>query len=172
MCLNYRLVKWNLTFTFTWCCLLCDISYSKGFDSKASPGDMNCRAERSDNPEVKKALLHFCRSYNLSQLTTKPTQVTDTTSSILDAILALATKQFLNVMVLESSISDHDLVYITLKLKKERFKPVYITSRSYKHYKTEAFYDYIFMAPWSIVDVFDNVEDKLHELNLLLFTHT
>ena len=129
-------------------------------------GDLNCRLESSDNPEAK-ALLNFCRSYNLSQLITRPTRVTETTSSILDVILASDTKQVLNVMVLESSISDHDLVYITLKLKKERSKPVYITTRSYKHYKADAFYDDVSKAPWSIIDVFDDVEDKLHVFNLL-----
>ena len=129
-------------------------------------GDMNCRLERNDNPETK-ALLNFCLSYNLSQLITKPTRVTETTSSILDVILASDTKQVHNVMVLESSISDHDLVYITLKLKKERSKPVYITTRSYKHYKADTFRDDIAKAPWSIVDVFDEVEDKLHVFNLL-----
>ena len=129
-------------------------------------GDMNCRLESSDKPETK-ALLNFCRSYNLSQLITKPTRVTGTTSSILDVILASDTKQVRNVMVLESSISDHDLVYITLKLKKERSKPVYITTRSYKHYKADAFNDDVSKAPWSIVDIFDDVEDKLHVFNSL-----
>ena len=64
-------------------------------------------------------------------------------------------------MVLKSSISDHDLVYITLKLKKERSKPVYITTRSYKHYKADAFHGDVSKAPWSIVVVFSDVEDKL-----------
>ena len=82
-------------------------------------GDMNCHLESSDSLDAK-ALLNFCRSYNLSQLITTSTRVTETTSSILDIILASDTKRVLNVMVLESSISDHDLVYITLKLKKER----------------------------------------------------
>ena len=35
-------------------------------------GDMNCRLERNDNPKTK-ALVNFCRSYNRSQLITKPT---------------------------------------------------------------------------------------------------
>ena len=64
-------------------------------------------------------------------------------------------------MVLKSSISDHDLVYITLKLKKEHSKPVYITTRSYKHYKADAFHGDVSKAPWSIVVVFSDVEDKL-----------
>lgn len=68
-------------------------------------------------------------------------------------------------MVLKSSISDHDLVYITLKLKKECSKPVYITTKSQKHYKADAFHDDVSKAPWSIVDVFDDVEDKLHVFN-------
>ena len=44
-------------------------------------GDMNCHLESSENPEAK-ALPNFCRSYNLSRLITRPTRVTETTSSI------------------------------------------------------------------------------------------
>ena len=54
-------------------------------------GDMNSHLESSDNLEAK-ALLNFCRSYNFSQLTaeliTRPTRVTETSSSIWDIILA------------------------------------------------------------------------------------
>lgn len=69
--------------------------------------------------------------------------------------------------VMENSISDHDLVYVTLRLKKARSKPVYITTRSFKHYSPVDFNSDVSLAPWSIVDVFDDVEDKLYAFDLL-----
>ena len=62
---------------------------------------------------------------------------------------------------MESSISDHDLVYVTLKLKKARAKPVYITTRSFKHYSPVDFSNDVSLAPWSIVDVL-SVNNKLY----------
>ena len=68
---------------------------------------------------------------------------------------------------MESLISDHDLVYVTLRLKKARPKPVYITTRSFKHYSPIDFSNDVSLAPWSIVDVFDDVEDKLYAFDSL-----
>ena len=130
-------------------------------------GDLNCRLENSNNPEAK-VLINFCRSYNLSILITTPTRVTETSKSILDVILASDTKQVQMATVMrENSISDHDLVYVTLGLKKARSKPVYITTRSFKHYSSVDFNSDVSLAPWSIVDVFDDVEDKLYAFDLL-----
>ena len=128
--------------------------------------DLNCGLENSDDPGAK-ALVNFCRSYNLSILINTPTRVTETSKSILDVILASDTRQVQTATVMESSISDHDLVYVTLRLKKARSKPVYITTRSFKHYSPIDFSNDVSLAPWSIVDVFDDVEDKLYAFDSL-----
>ena len=39
-----------------------------------------------------------------------------------------------------SSISDHDLPYVVLRIKKERLKPTYTTGRSFKGYAADWFY--------------------------------
>lgn len=63
---------------------------------------------------------------------------------------------------MESSIfSDHDLVYVVLRLKKILRKPVYITAKSLKHYQPNAFYEDISQAPCLTVDAFDVFDDKL-----------
>ena len=129
-------------------------------------GDLNCGLENSSDPGAK-ALVNFCRSYNLSILINTPTRVTETSKSILDVILASDTRQVQTATVMESSISDHDLVYVTLRLKKARPKPVYITTRSFKHYSPIDFSNDVSLAPWSIVDVFDDVEDKLYAFDSL-----
>ena len=64
-------------------------------------------------------------------------------------------------------ISDHDLVYVVLKLGKERPKPVYIKTRSFKNYIQEAFLQDFSQVPWSAVDCSDDVKDSLNAFNLL-----
>ena len=54
-----------------------------------------------------------------------------------------------------------------LRLKKERLKPVYITTRSFNRYQPDKFYADASQAPWSVLDMFDDVEDKLNAFNLL-----
>ena len=105
------------------------------------------------------ALANFCRSFNLSQMVSSPTRVTDTTESLIDVIITSNTKQALEVGVKQCSISDHDLVYAVLRLKKERPKPVYITTRSFKHYQPEKVYADTYQVPWSVLDIFLSVVD-------------
>ena len=69
--------------------------------------------------------------------------------------------------MLPVSISNHDLVYVTLKVKMTRPKQTYITTRSFKHYNHDAFNRDISMAPWSVIDNFDDVENKLNAFHLL-----
>ncbi|CAB4033454.1 RNA-directed DNA polymerase from transposon BS, partial [Paramuricea clavata] len=129
-------------------------------------GDLNCNLLKTDNRDAK-ALNTFCHSYNLTQLINSPTRVTEGSKSLLDVIIVSETKQVQKAGVMESSISDHDLVYVALRLKKARTKPVFITTRSFKHFNSQAFNNDVALAPWSIVDAFDDVEDKLQAFNSL-----
>ena len=56
------------------------------------------------------ALYNFCTSCNLTQLITKPTRVTESSSLILDLILASDVSKVQKAGVLLSSISDHELI--------------------------------------------------------------
>ena len=69
--------------------------------------------------------------------------------------------------VISLSISDHELICATLKLKKERAKPAYFTTRSFKNYDRQEFLRDMSNVPWSVVDCFDDVEDRLGAFNLL-----
>ncbi|CAB4040195.1 Hypothetical predicted protein, partial [Paramuricea clavata] len=127
-------------------------------------GDLNCNLLKTDNRDAK-ALNTFCHSYNLTQLINSPTRVTEGSKSLLDVIIVSETKQVQKAGVMESSISDHDLVYVALRLKKARTKPVFITG--FKHFNSQAFNNDVALAPWSIIDAFDDVEDKLQAFNSL-----
>jgi exonuclease III len=129
-------------------------------------GDLNCNLLKREASDCK-VLGNFCSSYNLTQLIREPTRVTEHTSSLLDIILVSDTKQVRESFVMHSSVSDHDLVYLTLRLKKPRTKPVYINIRSFKHYNREAFYNDISQAPWSVIDVFTDIDDKVNAFNTM-----
>ena len=77
-------------------------------------------------------LQDFCSAFNLTQIIRKATRVTENSATLIDVILASNTNMVLNANVMPCSISDHDLVYVQLRLKKDRLKPVYITLEALK----------------------------------------
>ena len=58
-------------------------------------------------------------------------------------------------------------MFAGLRLKASRPKVTYVKTRSFKNYNPDVFqYDMSF-APWSVLEIFDDVDYKLHAFNLL-----
>ena len=58
-------------------------------------------------------------------------------------------------------------MFAGLRLKASRPKVTYVKTRSFKNYNPDVFqYDMSF-APWSVLEIFDDVDDKLHASDLL-----
>lgn len=121
---------------------------------------LNCNLLDLNIPESQ-ALIEFCQSFNLSQVATKPTRLAHKSESLLDVILVSNANQVLESDVLISSISDHDLVYLKLRLKREKSPPIFTTTRSMKNYPPSEFLKDIATSPWSALDTFDDPDDKL-----------
>ena len=121
---------------------------------------------KPDEKEAK-TLQDFCKCFNLTQVIDMPTRITQFSKSLIDVIITDNTHLIRETQIIPHSISDHDLIIATLQLKKPRPKPFYITTRSFKHYNKVAFLEDISNAPWSVIDAFDNVEDKLYTFNSL-----
>ena len=68
-----------------------------------------------------------------------------------------------------SSISDHDLPYVVLQLKKECQRATYMTARCFKGYRADRFYKDMLNVPCSLLDIFDDAEDKLFAFNSLFY---
>ena len=129
-------------------------------------GDLNCNLLNAECTQPK-SLTSFCESFNLSQLIASPTRVTDSSSSLIDVILTSQAKQVIKAGVIDCLISDHDIIFTDLLLKASRPKVTYVKTRRFKNYNPEAFqYDMSF-APWSVLEIFDDVDDKLHAFDLL-----
>ena len=86
---------------------------------------------------------------------------------LIDVILVSNTSLVENAKAVPCSISDHDLVCVRLCLKKNHAKPVYITMWTFKNYDQTAFQRDMSSAPWSVVNIFDDVEDKLNSFHLI-----
>lgn len=67
------------------------------------------------------------------------------------------------------NISDHYLVYVTLKLKVLKLPPKYIISRSYKCYDPVSFTDDLKRIPWNETMSIDDVNAKLDHFYAHLF---
>ena len=88
---------------------------------------------------------------NLKQLITKPTRQNNTIDLIFTNSLSIST-----CGVLDLGISDHELIYCSIKKAKTRFNRVEYTGRNYNTYDTNALCDYLIGYDWSY---FTNILD-------------
>ena len=128
-------------------------------------GDLNCNLFR-DNAESR-ALNDFCSTFNLSQLINKPTRVTESGESLIDVVMTTNEKLIASSEVLMSIISDHNLIHISLKLKKPRLKPCYVTTRSYTNYNADNFLRDLSYTPFHIISLFVDFSEQVDVFNEL-----
>ena len=69
--------------------------------------------------------------------------------------------------MIDITISDHFLVRTTLNLKGPKPTSTFITTRSYKDFNSDSFTEDMAKAPWSIIGLFDEFEDKVDCFNRL-----
>ena len=131
-------------------------------------GDFNCNL-LNINDTGAKTLLNLCNTFNLTQLIESSTRITETSESLIDVMLASNKNLISKTSVLANSISDHDLILASLNLEKPRPKPTYISTRSFKNFKKDAFLANISGAPWSLIDIVEDTEDKLDTFNSLFY---
>ena len=93
-------------------------------------GDLNCDLLKPASPQTM-SLLDFCTSVNQTQMIKEPTRVTETSSFLIDIIMTSNVSLVENYGVVLSRISDHYLIYASLKLKMSKPPPSYKCVRSY-----------------------------------------
>ena len=72
--------------------------------------------------------------------------------------------------VIQSAISNHSFMSLTLKLKTPRPRNIFVTTRSYKNYDCNNFIDNLANVPFDIVDLFDYPDAQVYAFNYL-FLH-
>ena len=94
----------------------------------------NCR---DSNVRLLKSLIEV---FQLTQLITEPTRVTETSKTLLDVIITNKPEKIVTSGTTNLGTSDHDLVYAIRKISKHGgAKPKYITTRQFKHFEISKF---------------------------------
>ena len=92
----------------------------------------------------------------MKNLITSTPRITKTSKTLLDLILTNNKKRILSSGVVDVQISDHSLVFTILRLQSRK-----IYARCYKNFNPIIFLEDLQNAPFHVMDVFDDVEDKL-----------
>lgn len=115
----------------------------------------------------------FFVKYNLKQLITDPTRVTDVSQTLLDVIVASSMSTAASGEVVRmDGISDHSLVNCKLRISKTRQTPFYKTYRDYSKFSYDSFREDMLKINWNTIYEFSNIDAMVEYLNanlLMLF---
>ena len=99
--------------------------------------------------------------FNMQNVIKEATRVTPSTETLIDVIATNKPKLVRTTGVLPLGITDHSLVYATLRLKRKRPPPTVITVRNFKQFNAENFKADMEQTPFYIASVFDDMDDIL-----------
>ena len=129
-------------------------------------GDLNIDTSDSAHPFTR-SLQNFITSHSLSCPISHPTRVSETRCSVLDHFLTSSDVPISHASVLNFPISDHLPIILSIdwSVPNPPFKT--ITRRSLKKFEPSSFNEDLIAVPWSLVDLFDDVDDKVFAFNSL-----
>ena len=105
-------------------------------------GDLNINLinNQKHTPNGIKRYQEFCSLHGLKQLIASPARVTDNSSSLLDHVLTNSTDRISQSGVVDTGLSDHQLIYCTKRVNRTKFNTHrYIRTRSLKNYSQSSY---------------------------------
>ena len=124
-------------------------------------GDLNCDYSDLGNTNNKVKLQSIFDNFNMQNVITKPTRTTIETSTLIDLIVTTRKDLVSFTGVFPLGISDHDLIYATLRLKNKRPPPRVIKIRNYKKMDLKSFKFDLENAPFHVAETFEDTDDIL-----------
>ena len=115
-------------------------------------GDLNCNfLDQTNLDNDAKHLLRILEIYQLTQLITKPTRITQRSKSLLDVCINSCPEKIIHSDVFHVGLSDHSLVYAVRKInslqKWNRTREIEV--RSFKNFNSERFLEDLQAQPWA-----------------------
>ena len=127
-------------------------------------GDFNINLNSQNNS--KELYCHTLKTFNISQHITKPTRKN---LSLIDHISSNIPDNLIQQGVIPTDeISDHDLPYVVLNIRKQRFEPRFKYIRNEKHLDMNAYLKDVSQIPFSILYGLDDPNEKLSIFNELI----
>ena len=124
-------------------------------------GDFNCDFTPNVNAKEVRDLKCVRDMHQLHQFINLPTRVTPHSKTIIDLFFTSKPELYEHSGVIQTSISDHFMIYAIRKCKPIKGVHKTIDYRCYKHLNEESFLNDLYNAPWKDVEVFDDVNDAV-----------
>ena len=109
-------------------------------------GDFNLNLLKYDSPSVA-YFNDFLDAINGVQLIEEPTRVTESSSTLIDFIIATNNELILKSGVIDCALSDHDLIFCDIKCHFERSVPIMATYRDIKNLDVSNFLTDLYRLP-------------------------
>ena len=129
-------------------------------------GDFNIDMSDISKP-LSKSIQQFITSHSFIQPICTPTCYTNSSASILDLFLTTPDVPISKSSVLSTSFSEYLPVLLQNNSTIPFPQPTLITHHSFKHFSKTSFKDDLSYIPWSILDIFDDPDDKVEAFNIL-----
>ena len=117
------------------------------------------KGKSHDESYLGRKLLNVLDNYNLTNVIKKPTRITEKTSTIIDLIITSDTSKIITSGCYDTGISDHNIVYSVINLKRKKSKPVIKEVCNYKKIDIDALRTDFEQAPWYICSSFEDIDD-------------
>ena len=127
-----------------------------GYEHHIILGDFNINHLTPNTSECKFFREHVSEPYDLSQLITEPTRISDSSATLIDLLLVSYPDNVKASGVVDvPAIGDHCLIYCSYAIKKPKFAPKIITKRKMDNFNIEQFKNDINFAPWGSLSAFE-----------------
>lgn len=124
-------------------------------------GDFNIDLTTGKESQMSKSLNNIIARSGWSNLIKSPTRITDHSETLIDLAITSNRSKVGKSGSYDAGISDHNLIFVTVKLFKKNAPPKLINFRNYKNADIQALKRDLEFAPWSLISIFDDADDAL-----------
>ncbi len=127
-------------------------------------GDLNCNMLNKSNLSQR-----MCDEYQLTQHIKEPTWITNNLTTCIELVYSSYLEKISQSGLVPIGFSDHDMQFVvrTSTMPKREARQVQITN--YKNYNVQSFNGYLWLLPWSVINVFEDPQ-VMWDIFVLLFT--
>ncbi len=123
-------------------------------------GDFNIDLSEDDKT-LTKDFQQVLAGHSLTNVITKYTRITATSKTLIDLAITSTPDKVIKNGTYAMGLSDHDLIYIIVNLRRKKTPPKVIPVRNYKNIDTVKLNKDLETCPWHIISVFNDVDDSL-----------
>ena len=91
----------------------------------------------------------------------EPTRISDVAQTLIDLIIVSHPEKITTAGVSHLGISDHSFVYANFRMRKEKSSLMTKTINNYRTFNQQKFRNDIESAPWSVCEIFDDIDDQV-----------